>query len=59
MRSTTFTPEQFNDLVAAIERLAPNPDIGGTEVLATLVRLLAAGWKINWPHDVPSTQENP
>jgi hypothetical protein len=48
MRGTTFSPAEFNALIASVESL-PESGVAGAEVLAVILTLLAANWEINWP----------
>jgi hypothetical protein len=48
MRGTTFSPAEFNALIAAVESL-PESGVDGADILAVILTLLAANWEIHWP----------
>jgi hypothetical protein len=57
-----LTVEYANALLAAVDRLAEaNDDIDTGDIVATVFRLLEAGWQITPPappSHVPSTQQD-
>jgi hypothetical protein len=57
MKGTKFTADQFNDLLAALNRLEPDQD--EAETLAVVLRLLAAGFEINLPHHDEAASSSP
>jgi hypothetical protein len=49
---TKFTPAEMTELLSSVDQLPDDPDIDTADIVATIFRLLAAGWTIT----VPSTQ---
>jgi hypothetical protein len=57
MKGTKFTPDQMNEMLAAVDRL-PDSD---ADTVATIFQLLAGGWDVSWPppHHDEATSSSP
>jgi hypothetical protein len=60
MKGTKFSSvQQFNELLAAVERLEPEIDIDPTDIVAVILHLLANGWEVTLPHHDDASSSSP